>query len=61
MGINAFYFIMSIYGWYNWTHQNGKVKERQVTRTTKNEKIYLSILGVALFFYNQICTNKLYR
>ena len=24
MGINAFYFIMSVYGWYNWTHQNGK-------------------------------------
>ncbi len=50
MGINAVYFIMSIYGWYNWTHQNGEVVERSVTRTTKNEKIYLSIAGVAFFF-----------
>ena len=49
MGINAFYLIMSIYGWYNWTHQKGKVETRAISRTTKNEKIYLSILG-PLFF-----------
>ncbi len=49
MGINAFYFIMSIYGWYNWTHQNGKVKTLTISRTNNKEKIYLSILGIVLF------------
>ena len=49
MGINFFYFIMSIYGWYNWTHQKGEVKSRAITRTSKKEKIYLSILGIVLF------------
>lgn len=50
MGINFFYLIMSFYGWYNWTHQKGEVKTRLITRTTKKEKIYLSILGVLFFF-----------
>ena len=49
MGINAFYFIMSIYGWYNWTHQNGKVKERVISRTTNKEKIYI-IIALIVFF-----------
>ncbi|OYT12561.1 MAG: nicotinamide mononucleotide transporter [Bacteroidetes bacterium 4572_112] len=49
MGINAFYLIMSVYGWYNWTHQKGKAETRAISRTTKNEKIYLSILGVVFF------------
>jgi len=49
MGINFFYFIMSIYGWYNWTHQKGEIKDRPITKTNKTEKIYLSILGIVFF------------
>ena len=49
MGINAFYLIMSVYGWYNWTHQKGKAETRTISRTTKNEKIYLSVLSVIFF------------
>jgi len=49
MGINAFYLIMSVYGWYNWTHQKGKAETRAISRTSKKEKIYLSILSVIFF------------
>lgn len=49
MGINAFYFIMSVYGWYNWTHQNGKIEERSISRTTKKEKSMVAIALVIFF------------
>ena len=43
MSINVFYFVMSVFGWYNWTHTNGKAKIRPISRTTTLEKILLSI------------------
>ena len=49
MGINAFYFIMSVYGWYNWTHQNGKTEEREISRTSKKEK-GLIVIALITFF-----------
>jgi nicotinamide mononucleotide transporter len=46
MGINAYYFGMSIYGWYLWSRPNGKSAELPVT--------WLSRIGIiksiALFF-----------
>ena len=50
MGINAFYFVMSVYGWYNWTHQSGKTEERQISRTTFQEKIIIIIALISFFF-----------
>lgn len=50
MGINAFYFIMSVYGWYNWTHQNGKAEERKISQTTKKQKVIIALLLVIFFF-----------
>jgi nicotinamide mononucleotide transporter len=49
MGINAFYFLMSVYGWYNWTHKNGKSNEREISRTTKKEKVII-IIALSSFF-----------
>jgi nicotinamide mononucleotide transporter len=49
MGVNGFYFLMSVFGWYNWTHQNNEVKTRHITRTTLSEKIYLGISLVVFF------------
>ena len=48
-GINVFYFLMSVYGWYSWTHQDGKQAERQISMTTYREKIYISI-GLIIFY-----------
>lgn len=50
MGINAFYFIMSVYGWYNWTHKNGIIEDRKITQTTKQEKIIIVIALIIFFF-----------
>ena len=49
MGINAFYFVMSVYGWYNWTHQNGSSEEREISRTTKKEKLLIIIALISFF------------
>lgn len=49
MGINGFYFAMSVYGWYNWTHQNGKKQERAIARTNLKEKLGMGISVVLLF------------
>lgn len=53
MMINAYYFIMSVYGWYIWTRKNDSEHVTPITRTTFNEKktsiaIFLATL---LFVY----------
>lgn len=42
--INFFYFTMSVYGWYKWTHVGGEAKTREVSRTNPNEKIIYSVI-----------------
>jgi len=49
MGINAFYFLMSVYGWYNWTHKNGENEEREISRTTKKEKLIIVAALISFF------------
>lgn len=46
MFINAVYFIMSIYGWWNWTHTGPGEERLTVTRLTLKEIILLSLLGI---------------
>ena len=40
MLINAYYFIMSIYGWYIWTRKVDANHVTPISRTTKGERIY---------------------
>lgn len=49
MGINAFYFVMSIYGWVKWSRKTGDKPARPITRATKNEWIY-SLAGFIISF-----------
>jgi nicotinamide mononucleotide transporter len=49
MGVQVFYFGMSIYGWYSWTHQNGKKGDRPISRTTLKEKIIMIVSLVGFF------------
>ena len=44
MMINAYYFIMSIYGWYIWTRKVDPTHFTPITRTSNQEK--LIILGI---------------
>ena len=46
MGINAFYFVMSVYGWIMWKLKTGGKKERPVTFMNKTN--YL--ISVFIFF-----------
>lgn len=41
MGINAFYFIMSVYGWYKWTHKS----------ELDGKKLHISRLSIRQSFF----------
>ncbi len=41
--VNLFYFGMSAYGWYHWTHKNGHVETREISVNTPKEQ-WLAIL-----------------
>ena len=40
MGVNGYYFIMSVYGWYYWTNTDGGKEQVSVTLNTLKENIY---------------------
>ncbi len=49
-GINLFYFAMSVYGWYHWTHKNGHTETREISVNTPKEQV----LGIVLTFVSFI-------
>ncbi len=51
MMINAYYFIMSIYGWYIWTRKDGSKDAFSISRITKREKIITGLIffGALIF------------
>jgi len=49
MGINAFYFFMSIYGWVKWSRKSGDKPARPITWASGREWIYL-VAGFAVSF-----------
>ena len=46
MMINAYFAIMSIYGWYKWARKKNQKKALSITRTNRKEKM----IGIVLFF-----------
>jgi nicotinamide mononucleotide transporter len=50
MGINFFYFLMSIYGWVKWSMKTGNNQSRPITWASKPEWLY-SIIGLVVFFF----------
>ena len=54
MVINAYFFVMSIYGWYNWSREKvGTISTLEITRTNKREKIigFLIFAGGIIFVF----------
>lgn len=58
-GINFFYFLMSVYGWYNWTRSTGESDHLEISINTKGQQIggivltfvsYWAILGIIWIF-----------
>jgi nicotinamide mononucleotide transporter len=50
MGINAFYFVMSIYGWVKWTRHTGDHQHRPIKWASKQEWAW-SVAGLVVFFF----------
>lgn len=51
MMINAYYFVMSIYGWYHWTRKKGDEEEYPIATTTLQEKRTALYLFVATLIF----------
>lgn len=49
MGINAFYFVMSVYGWYNWAKTDENKKHIPITRLKL--KGWLFHIALIIVFY----------
>ena len=47
MGVNAYYFVMSVYGWYYWIHPKDESRE-QVRVTTNSVPEHLITLAILL-------------
>lgn len=51
MGINVYYVIVSIYGWFHWTYKkNSQSKEICVTTTTTKQGFVILVITFALYF-----------
>ncbi|AXT52272.1 nicotinamide riboside transporter PnuC [Aquimarina sp. BL5] len=51
MMINAYYFIMSIYGWYIWTRKIDETHTTPISRTSSKEKIIEIIIFIATLIF----------
>ncbi len=45
MGINGYYFVMSVYGWYHWTHGAGDRPQIPITTNSRAE----NLIALAVF------------
>ncbi|PLX11310.1 MAG: nicotinamide mononucleotide transporter [Marinilabiliales bacterium] len=50
MGINAFYFIMSVYGWIMWSRKNVSSKERKISWSSAKLNIFSFVFFVFSLF-----------
>ncbi|MDB0601309.1 nicotinamide riboside transporter PnuC [Tenacibaculum maritimum] len=51
MMINAYYFIMSIYGWYIWTQKVDETHVTPISRTTVREKKMSVLIFIGTLFF----------
>jgi nicotinamide mononucleotide transporter len=56
MTMNAYYSLMSVYGWYKWTAKTNK-SEIKITRTNTREKL----IGILLFGLTMVITYMVYK
>lgn len=50
MGINFFYFVMSVYGWYNWTRKGSDAQVIRIRWNTIREQ-WLAILSTGVSYF----------
>jgi len=49
MGINAFYFVMSVYGWYNWSRRDESNQHIPISSLTARQWFLYVVLILAMF------------
>ena len=49
MGVNAYYFLMSIYGWYVWSSGSIMKNVRPVAKSTKRDALLAVLISIASF------------
>jgi nicotinamide mononucleotide transporter len=49
MGINAYYFIMSVYGWYHWTNTGTEKAQIPITRNSLSENVLALTIVIVAF------------
>lgn len=50
MGINFFYFVMSVYGWYMWTRKDKARRTLAISRSSPGGHLFNLSAGAAMFF-----------
>jgi nicotinamide mononucleotide transporter len=58
-GINIFYFVMSVYGWYNWLRKGDNEEKIRITECSVKERIWNSIAILVFFIVLWILLKKL--
>lgn len=58
MGINVIYFLMSVYGWYNWTRKDNEDHFTPITRCSHKERIRDAIITAMMFGVLSIVISK---
>lgn len=48
-GINSYYFVMSVYGWYYWTHADPNRPQVRVTRSSGKEHLIAAAMTIGAF------------
>jgi nicotinamide mononucleotide transporter len=59
MGLQVVYFVLSIYGWYEWLYGGKGRTELQVSRTPRGVWIAVSVIGVAFWAADGYATSHL--
>ncbi len=57
MLVNAYFSVMSVYGWYNWSKKDNNGTNLAITRINSNEKI----IGIVLFFITIFVVFGIYK
>jgi nicotinamide mononucleotide transporter len=50
MGINAFYFMMSVYGWYKWSRKDENRRVRPISYASRMEW-FIAVAGIIMLFF----------
>jgi len=55
MAINAYYFVMSVYGWYYWSRKDASDQQTPITRNSKRDWVWtVTLLVISFILLSQL-------